>query len=320
MAVDKLVDSAQLDAALTATANAIRAKTGSSSSLPWNLSTGFQSAVEEIPEGGGSTEAEDGIIDRTISGFYRNNRVSCVSVNAFYACRGLTGIEFGAATTIASNAFGGCTNLETISFPVATSSIANMMFARCSKLRTVYAPMIDTIGTSAFSSCISLEFASFPSVTKVGSSAFLQCYHMTSVSFPVATTIDVYAFMRCSGLTYVELPAATLISGSAFYECTSLDTVSLPAIMSIYTSAFWRCYNLVSLYLLGSSVAYLADSGAFDSTPISNYSASAGRYGSIFVPATLLSSYKAATNWRYLSSRFVGLTDDEIAELRGGTT
>ena len=48
MAVDKLVDSSALDAALTATANSIRSKTGSSSSITWDASDGFSDAISAI--------------------------------------------------------------------------------------------------------------------------------------------------------------------------------------------------------------------------------------------------------------------------------
>lgn len=51
MAVDKLVDSTQLDSGLTSVANAIRTKGGTSASL--SFPAGFVSAVEAIPTGGG---------------------------------------------------------------------------------------------------------------------------------------------------------------------------------------------------------------------------------------------------------------------------
>lgn len=51
MAVDKLVDSTQLDADLTSVANAIRTKGGTSASLAFP--SGFVSAIEDIQSGGG---------------------------------------------------------------------------------------------------------------------------------------------------------------------------------------------------------------------------------------------------------------------------
>lgn len=56
MAIDKLVDSAQLDADLTSVADAIRAKTGGTADLAFPAD--FVSAVEAIPTGGGTAEAE----------------------------------------------------------------------------------------------------------------------------------------------------------------------------------------------------------------------------------------------------------------------
>ena len=53
MAVDMLVDSTALDAALTATANAIRTKGGTSAQIAFDDETGFASAVAAIPTGGG---------------------------------------------------------------------------------------------------------------------------------------------------------------------------------------------------------------------------------------------------------------------------
>lgn len=56
MAYDKVVDSAKLDAGMTATANAIRAKTGGTGKISWNSDTGFKTAVEEIQTGGGTED------------------------------------------------------------------------------------------------------------------------------------------------------------------------------------------------------------------------------------------------------------------------
>lgn len=53
MAVDKLVDSTQLNADLTSVANAIRTKSGTSAQLAFPA--GFVSAIEAIPTGGGSS-------------------------------------------------------------------------------------------------------------------------------------------------------------------------------------------------------------------------------------------------------------------------
>lgn len=50
MAYDKLIDSAKLDAAMNATADAIRAKTGDTADIPWDESNGFADAISGIAE------------------------------------------------------------------------------------------------------------------------------------------------------------------------------------------------------------------------------------------------------------------------------
>lgn len=60
MAYDKIVDSAKLDGAMTATADAIRGKTGKTADIPWNESTGFASEIASIP-----TETEPNLQAKT---------------------------------------------------------------------------------------------------------------------------------------------------------------------------------------------------------------------------------------------------------------
>lgn len=60
MAYDKVVDSAQLNAAMTATANAIREKAGNSNACPWDASTGFASLIAAIQAGGGGGGGNSG--------------------------------------------------------------------------------------------------------------------------------------------------------------------------------------------------------------------------------------------------------------------
>jgi len=67
MALDKLVDSTQLDGAMTATANAIRGKTSGSALLTWDLTNGFKAAIESIPSGSGNLQAKTNINPSTSS-------------------------------------------------------------------------------------------------------------------------------------------------------------------------------------------------------------------------------------------------------------
>ena len=165
--------------------------------------------------------------------------------------------------------------------------------------------IVSKIRNYAFYNCSSLTSINFPEVTTIGSSAFYGCSSLVTASFPKATSIGSGAFRLCDKLVTTSFPEVTSISPYAFYDCVKLTTASFPKATSISAQAFRYCYNLKSLYLTGSSICTLVNSTAFSSTPIGGYSASAGTYGSIYVPASLLTSYKTATNWSFFSDRIV---------------
>lgn len=58
MAFDKVVDSAQLDAAMTYTANRIRNKTGDTNQIVWDSAKGFGDAVDAITGGSSAPESD----------------------------------------------------------------------------------------------------------------------------------------------------------------------------------------------------------------------------------------------------------------------
>ena len=155
--------------------------------------------------------------------------------------------------------------------------------------------------------CQGLTEVSFPNATSIGTSAFTRCQHITTATFPECTAIGSYAFYDDSRLINISFPNCLSVGWAAFYNCYSLTTASFPKCAEIYHEAFVLCYNLVSLYLMGSSVVSLHASGAFRSTPIGGYSTSAGQYGSIYVPASLLTAYQTADYWSDYASRFVGV-------------
>lgn len=131
-----------------------------------------------------------------------------------------------------------------------------------------------------------------------------------SVAYTNSTVglIDTYKFYNCRNLPAVNFPNVSTIGASAFYYCQQLETASFPTVSTIQVAAFWRCTLLKSLYLNNvSSIPTLANSNAFSSTPIAGYSASAGQFGSIYVPASLYSAFKSATNWQYFSNRMVSV-------------
>lgn len=243
----------------------------------------------------------------------------CESIGnyAFHTTQ-ITEASFPECTTVGSSAFTLCSSLSFASFPECTT-IGSYAFSGCKSLKTGYFPKVTTVGANAFSSCVALGGTAgmgvnFDNVTVTESSAFWNINGWTSLSFPKLSSIGTSTFAFNYFLTNVYLPNAQLIGSCAFYSCSRLETVSLPMCSSIYSSAFVYCSKLMSLYLLGSSYATMGSYTALMSTPMST-TGYTGAYGSIYVRESMLASYKTRTNWSRYSSRFVGLTDEQIAAL-----
>ena len=162
------------DTNLTAVANAIRTKGGTSEQL--EFPDGFVSAIGDIQTGGGVTvEAlsvtENGTYTAPTGKAYspvtvnvsgggtddlllleqgqlttRTSTATSISNYAFYDCSNLTSVSFPTATSIGSNAFYGCSNLTSVSFPTATS-ISNYAFYGCTTLNVLVLRKSDDICT-----------------------------------------------------------------------------------------------------------------------------------------------------------------------------
>ena len=178
--------------------------------------------------------------------------------------------------------------------------VGNHAFYYCRTLATVSFPACTTISSYAFGNCSNLTTVSFPACTTICSSAFYYCSKLTTVSFPACTTISGYAFGNCGNLTTVSFPACRMISDNAFRNCSKLTTVSFPACTTMFEFAFYYCSNLTTIRLMASSVCKLSNSNAFSNTGIWS------DRGSIIVPASLVTAYKAATNWTFFSNRIFG--------------
>lgn len=158
-----------------------------------------------------------------------------------------------------------------------------------------------------------LESVDFPNCSVLENFAFNSANKLTTVNLPQCEVIGGFAFSWCAKLTEINIPNCKEIKSCAFQKCYSLPMISLPKCEKIANWAFCECTKLSDLRLLGSTICTLEKSSAFYDSRMDR--SSYGGYGSIFVRASMLEEYKQATNWAYFSSRFVGLTDEEIANL-----
>ena len=231
---------------------------------------------------GAITEDIDAIFNRSLSGSYVNSTI----------------------IAIPSGAFCGCDNLVSATFTRA-SQVNRLAFYNCSKLSYVSFPMCKSIGYAAFSNCYNLMSAYFSICNDVGEQAFAWA-GLKTLSFPSARNVGYYAFAG-NPMSSVSMWQVYSIHSMAFAYCSSLAQASFQWCKSIGSSAFLRCSRLSVLRLMSSSVCSLVNSNAFSSTPFAGYSTYFSGTPSIYVPSSLLASYKAATNWSYYSEYFVGV-------------
>lgn len=220
MAFDKVIDSIQLDTAMTYTANRIRVKTGGADQIAWDSAKGFGDAVDAIS---GGSSAEDAIIQRTISGAYSNDRITTVGVCAFLGCQALTAIDLPNVTQVKRNAFESCIRLLTINLPKVTA-----------------------LDRGIFTNT-AIQQANFPLVTTIGDNCFYAAKHLISANLPLITNLPIDSF-RLSTIQTADFAAITSINRTAFTDCTKLETLIIrtPSVCVI---------SDISIALRGSKIA-----------------------------------------------------------------
>lgn len=116
------------------------------------------------------------------------------------------------------------------------------------------------------------------------------------------TVIGDQAFSGCSLLTICEVPVVTSVGSSAFSSCTALERLDFTALTKLPSLYYLK--SLRSL-ILRNTVMVTGPSSYMDlnETPIKKGT------GYIYVPSTLVDTYKAATNWSNYANQFRALED-----------
>lgn len=222
MALDKLVDSAQLDSDIASVANAIRTKGGTSAQLAFPQ--GFVDAVEAIPTGGGGFDFADKAWP--------------------------TGTIVTAQTSIFRGCFGQRTGITRIEAPNATSA-SDEAFRACTGLESVYLPNLQTVETYAFNSCTSLVGLVLPKLKLISQNFANGCSNLVYVDFGDLTGKSTPlhqgdAFQSCTKFSVliirktslVPIPNVNSFNGTPFASGGTGGTLYVPsALISSYQSA-----------------------------------------------------------------------------------
>lgn len=255
---------------------------------------------------------------------YQDKYATDVKYNGFNNCKALTSVDIPNATTIGDYAFNACPALKTANLSNATN-VGAYALSNCDVLTTVDLPNATDIGAGTFASCPALTSIDLPNATDIGEDAFNNCTTLTSVDLPKATSIGNSVFGYCSALTTVDLPKATSIGNTAFGNCTALTSVNLPNVTSIGISAFNSCSALTSIDLpsvtsIGTSAFYSAnklETIFLRSKTMCTCTGSQVLLPSvvIYVPESLIDSYKTATYWSNYASHFKTLESIKLTKI-----
>lgn len=220
-------------------------------------------------------------------------------------------INIPTASEVSAYAFYSYVPNPAISFTLTAPNVEVVRayaFVSCMYLASVSLPNVSSVSSHAFNGCTSIVGFSFPELISVAQNAFGNCKSASYLYAPKLTTIGQTAFTSNSSLATVDIQACTSIGNSAFQACSKLSQVSLPNISYIGNKAFSGCVRLTSVDLTGvSAVPSLGGSQPFYSTPIDGYSATAGKFGSVYVPSSLYASFTAAQYWSLIASRIVSV-------------
>ena len=101
-------------------------------------------------------------------------------------------------------------------------------------------------------------------------------------------------------LQYINLSGCLGIGSSCFFKCVELSVASFPICQRIFDSAFACCSVLAEVYF--DKVSAVPQIGSLD-----NVFYSCPALTSIYVPTSLLESFKTTSRWSSLKSLFVGV-------------
>lgn len=224
----------------------------------------------------------------------------------FYRCTSLVTIDstmFPSLTTFNAGGyqFSGCTSLTTVNLSnLTTFGGTGHQFDGCTSLTTVNLPKLTSLGNGGyqFQNCKALTNVNLPLATGApGNYAFSGCTALEHIFLPKFTLSSTYSFNGCTKLLTAVFPcsgiSAVAMGGNTFRGCSKLTSVDIGNVTQIKANEFYNSTVMNTLVLRRTSMVTLANVSAFTGTPFA--SGKAG--GTLYVPESLIDTYKAGTNW-----------------------
>lgn len=268
-----------------------------------------------------------GIIDGSLTEL-EDDGVTAIGARKFNGRTALTRVSFSNFSgSIGSYAFNECTNLTSVDALGATS-LGDYAFNGCTSLTHLNISNVTSIGSYALYNCTSLTGpVDFSKVTTLGNYTFYNCGITQSVlNIPKLQRIRGNGFRNLKNVEYINTGTATFESngtgmftgctalkgfaqhrtgyttndyfgGSTFSDCPNLEYVDLGTQLR-GSDIFKNCAKLKIIVCRAADHRALGNMGAVAGTPF----ASDGSGGTLYVRASLISTYQSATNWSTILS------------------
>ena len=191
----------------------------------------------------------------------------------------------------------------------AITKVGDYAFYDIRTLTVLNIPNVESIGASAFMRCTGIKAIDLPKCKTIGSSAFASCNGVRSINVPVLESVQTGTFNSCTFATEINCPMVKSIANQGFYYASGLSRFDFLQLESIATHAFNQT-KTATLIIRTPSVCSLANTNAFLNSPIVRGE------GYIYVPKSLVESYKSATNWATYANQIRAIED--YPEVTGG--
>ena len=142
-----------------------------------------------------------------------------------------------------------------------------------------------------------------PNITKLDSNAFASCTNLTSVKFPKVTETAGGAISG-TAITSLYMPALERVTGWGydFSSCTKLTKAYFPKLTVLTGYALAGNGNMTTLIFGAGQVCSIA------STTLNNTAIAYGT-GYVYVPKSLVDSYKTNSVWSAYANQIIAIED-----------
>lgn len=192
----------------------------------------------------------------------------------------------------------------------------DLLAARVTNTLTTYSnATITSVNDCGFADCTALVSVDLPAVTHIKTQGFARCKNLETINFPMLVSIGNNCFRNCAKLTEFVTGSHfdSRIDSSTFEGCNSITKADFYHITTLGFSGYsMACANLTTLIIRNIDAVPPANGTMFGPATTKMNKGE----GYIYVPATMVEAYKAATNWAKFADQIRAIED--YPEITGG--